>query len=257
MTPADPEPDPFAALVTLASDAAPALRLPSAESLLTSLCRTARLVFRAAACSIATVDETAGELLYRAADGAGAEHVPGIRLPIERGIAGYVASAGQAVSISEVHTDPRFAADVAESTGYMPDTVLAVPITSDDGVLGVLTVLDPAPVEGTAALESLDTASAFAAAGAHALSVSAAVENFGGTLVRAYADAAEVSSVEPDVVAALRARAMRPTASDPDLAVVAARLGELRSLGPAAAATAGRLLDDLIAYARTTRGLRR
>jgi putative methionine-R-sulfoxide reductase with GAF domain len=250
--------DPVDALIQLAADAAPALRLPSAEQLLDSLCALIRAVFSAAAASIAVVDENASELIYRSAAGEGADHVHGMRLPIGRGIAGYVASSGQAVSVAEVRNDPRFAADVAETTGYLPDAIVAVPITEPDGaVVGVLSTLDPAHVEGAAALSSLEMASACAAAAAHALQVAGAVEDFGGVVIRALADSAASAGGDGDAIAALRRRARQRGDPDSDVAAVAARLGELRSLGPGPAATAARILDELLAFARSTRRTRR
>ncbi len=108
---------------------------------LLDLCAMTRLATGAASVSIARLD--AGELLYEAAEGAGAENVIGMRLPSDRGIAGYVAHTGQSLVVDEVHSDPRFARDVAERIGYVPQSILAVPIVdADDRVLGVVSVLD-------------------------------------------------------------------------------------------------------------------
>jgi GAF domain-containing protein len=105
----------------------------------------ARVHFGAAACSIATLDEEEGELTYRVASGVGAEQIVGVRLPITRGIAGFVAASGQPLAVSDLHADPRFARDVAESTAYVPRALLAAPITGPEGVLGGLSVLDRDP----------------------------------------------------------------------------------------------------------------
>lgn len=109
---------------------------------LQALVDEARTAFGAAACSIAVLDDERGELIYRAASGAGAEAILGVRLPVTRGIAGWVAVSGQPLSVSDLHRDQRFAADVAESTQYVPRTLLVSPIVGDDGVLGVVSILD-------------------------------------------------------------------------------------------------------------------
>ncbi len=108
------------------------------------LCRTARDHFDAAACSVARLD---GERLrYLAADGAGADRIVGTELTTDRGIGGYVAQTGQALTIDRPEDDARFARDVADRTGYLPGSMMVLPILDEAGdVLGILTVLDARP----------------------------------------------------------------------------------------------------------------
>jgi GAF domain-containing protein len=83
------------------------------------------------------------ELLYEAAEGAGAQNVIGLRLPSNSGIAGYVAHTGQWLVVDEVQADPRFAREVAERVGYVPTSPLAVPVVDEnDQVVGLISVLD-------------------------------------------------------------------------------------------------------------------
>src|SRR5690606_17444791 len=82
---------------------------------------------------------------FAASDGAGADRIVGVELPVGRGIAGFVAMSGQAMAVADVQQDPRFARDIAESTEFVPQTLVAAPIISPDGeIAGVLSVLDPA-----------------------------------------------------------------------------------------------------------------
>lgn len=104
-----------------------------------------RALFGAAAASCALVTDSGDRLVFVAADGAGADRIRGVELPVGRGIAGWVVMADQAIAVSDVARDTRFARDVAEATEYVPNVVLAVPIPLPDGeVGGVLEVLDPA-----------------------------------------------------------------------------------------------------------------
>jgi GAF domain-containing protein len=104
-----------------------------------------RALFESAACSISLVDDEGAELVFVAADGAGAAEIVGQAVPVGRGIAGWAAMSGQPIAVSDVQADPRFARDVAESTAYVPRAILAAPLMDADGeVLGVLSVLDPA-----------------------------------------------------------------------------------------------------------------
>jgi signal transduction protein with GAF and PtsI domain len=109
-----------------------------------------RALFAAAACSCALVDEDGATLTFAAADGAGADQIVGVALPVSRGIAGWAVLSGQPISIRDVAADPRFARDVAESTEYVPQAVMAAPMFTADGeVLGVLEVLDPGIDQGS------------------------------------------------------------------------------------------------------------
>ena len=85
----------------------------------------------AAACSCALVAEGRGSLRYVAADGEGSAGILGVELPVGHGLAGWVATSGQAIAVREARSDPRFAADVAERTGYIPSVVLVAPFLGD------------------------------------------------------------------------------------------------------------------------------
>jgi GAF domain-containing protein len=101
-----------------------------------------RQVFGAAACSLALLEPDEEHLRFSAASGEGAAAVVGLRLPVSRGIAGWVISSGQLIAVDDVRRDPRFARDVAESTGYIPGSILAAPVETDSDTLGILEVLD-------------------------------------------------------------------------------------------------------------------
>lgn len=117
--------------------------LPSSnDELLQTIVEAAARIFGAAAASIALVEEGAGQLVFRVAYGVGSETVVGMRIGLDQGVAGYVANTGQPIAISNVQSDPRFARDTAEKTGYMPRSILAMPLTVDDRVIGVMEVLD-------------------------------------------------------------------------------------------------------------------
>ncbi|HZQ08563.1 MAG TPA: GAF domain-containing protein [Anaerolineae bacterium] len=127
----------------LAIEATGRALLPSSnDELLQSIVEAAARLFGAGAVGMALVDERAGELVFRVSTGAGSENVVGMRIPLDQGIAGYAANTGQPIAISNVQTDPRFARDTAERTGYMPRSILAMPLIYDDRVIGVIEVLD-------------------------------------------------------------------------------------------------------------------
>ena len=117
--------------------------LPSSNiDLLQSIVEAAARIFGAAAASIALVDSEAGELEFEVSYGEGNENIIGKRMPVDKGIAGYVVMTGQPIAISDVQQDARFHQDFAESTGYVPQSILATPLLWEDRVIGVMSVLD-------------------------------------------------------------------------------------------------------------------
>src|SRR6059058_5467513 len=120
----------------------PAIMPVGIDPLLRALTETARQLFGAAACSLALLSDDESELVYTTAAGQGADDITGMRMPSTRGLAGMVVRTGQPIAISDVANDPRFARDVADQTGYVPQAILAVPVVSPARVLGVLSVLD-------------------------------------------------------------------------------------------------------------------
>jgi GAF domain-containing protein len=112
------------------------------RSLLQSVVEVARAIFGAQASSIFLLDEENDELVFEAIAGPGAETLIGQRFPSSTGIAGWVLVTRQPIVIEDVTEDPRFAKDVAETTGYVPKGLMAVPLLNDERVLGVLEVLD-------------------------------------------------------------------------------------------------------------------
>jgi len=125
--------------------AAGAIATPVAYTqLLRLLLETAAHVINSATASISLVDEERGELVIQYAVGPGAQQAEGLRFPLGHGVAGLVAATSQPMAISNASTDPRHAAEIAEQTGYRPNTILCVPLLHEERVLGVLQLLDKA-----------------------------------------------------------------------------------------------------------------
>jgi hypothetical protein len=112
------------------------------RTLLEAVAHTAAGVFGAAAASLCLVDETTSELVYQSAWGAGAREIVGVRLPPGHGIAGMVVRAGAGEAIPQCASDPRFAAGIAGGTGYVPYTMLVVPLLRGERAIGALSILD-------------------------------------------------------------------------------------------------------------------
>lgn len=112
------------------------------RELLQSIVEVARAIFRAKASSVFLLDEATDELVFEAVAGEGSDSLVGRRFPSSTGIAGFVLVSRQPLVIEDVLEDPRFSRETAESTGFVPNGLMAVPLLHEERALGVLEVLD-------------------------------------------------------------------------------------------------------------------
>ena len=106
--------------------------------------RTTRMVqesLRAEAASLWLLDPKNRALLLTASSGPGAQLVTGFRLPMDSGIAGYVARTGEPYFSADVSNDDRFFERVAQMSGYPPGSILCVPVRVKGQIIGVLQAL--------------------------------------------------------------------------------------------------------------------
>jgi GAF domain-containing protein len=133
----------------------------SFRELLSAIVTVARSIFGARASSILLLDEETGELVFEAVVGEGEESLLGVRFPAGRGIAGWVLATRTPLILEDVKTDPRFAGDVAEDTGFVPSGLMAAPLLHEERALGVLEVLDR-PERSHFSLQEMDLLGLFA-----------------------------------------------------------------------------------------------
>ncbi len=189
------------------------------RALLQSVVEVARALFRAKASSIFLLDEEADELVFEAVAGEGAETLLGQRLPSSTGVAGWVLVTRQPLVIEDVGADERWSRETAESTGFVPKGLMAVPLLHEERSLGVLEVLDR-PQDSRFTLREMDLLSLFANQAAIALDL----------LQRARrAQAALSGTGEPALLARIAAK-LEQRADDEDGAVRAASLQVLQAL---------------------------
>lgn len=121
--------------------------------LLEMIVEAAAQVTSARAASLFLVEEATQELVFEVALGQKAQEVKKFRLPLGRGIAGLVAMTGQPMAVSNAQQDFRQASDIAQAVGYLPQSILCMPLFYDDQVIGVLELLDK---EGASAFSPSD-----------------------------------------------------------------------------------------------------
>jgi GAF domain-containing protein len=88
-------------------------------------------------------------LVFAAMSGEGSESLErseslvGVAMSDTTGVAGWVLATREPLLLDDVAHDRRFAEDIAETIGYVPRRLWAMPLLLEDRVLGVLEVLDP------------------------------------------------------------------------------------------------------------------
>ena len=163
------------------------------RALLESIVQVARAIFHARAASVLLLDEATDELVFEAVVGEGEDGLVGRRFPSGTGIAGWVLGTRQPLVLADVATDPRFSAEAAQSTGFVPNGIMAVPLLHGEDALGVLEVLDR-PADARFRVEEVDLLGLFGIQAAAALAL----------LRRARTAAAVLEGQEGDLAALAR-----------------------------------------------------
>jgi len=110
--------------------------------LLQSIVEMVRGIFGAAAASVFLLEQETGDLVFEAVAGEGEALLPGTRFPSGTGVVGWTAQCGQPLVVDDVSDSPLFSREAAESTGYVPRSIMAAPLFHDGDCIGVLEVLD-------------------------------------------------------------------------------------------------------------------
>ena len=232
----------------VANDLGPALVPAGHVELVRSVTDVAKNLFQAAACSVALLTEDKSELVFYVASGEGAENVEGMRIPSSQGIAGWVVTSGQPIAIDDVRQDPRFASNVAQSTGYVPKSILAMPLETEREMLGAISVLDRQTGDRDEGRD-MELLSLFANQAALAIENSKAFTSLGLALFKALGQVTQDSDLSASL---LRLAEDLPEPED-ELAELAASFNVLGHKGPEERRVATKLLADFVSYIQARR----
>jgi len=246
--------------VALRVEAARRLAPTAGTDVLRSIVDATVTLFGAEAASIALHDPTTDRLVFEVAAGEQGQGVVGLAIGTGEGVAGYVFSTGQPLALSDVAHDARFGRATAEQTGYVPRSLVAVPLLDDDGILGVLEVLDKRGAGGFD-LRDVELATVFARQACVAIR-SSRIERDTASLLRAVLATAD-GGPDPDdarMDAAIAAAvADLDAGSDDPLWGPADQIAALRAADPGQLELVGDLLGVLVRRTsarsgRSTRG---
>jgi adenylate cyclase len=99
-------------------------------------------VMSAEASSLLIMDPEAGKLRFLVATGKAGEAMRGDTVELGRGIAGYVGKTGESLLIPDAYQDPRFDSSYDQRTGFRTRSILTVPLRTNEGVIGVVQVMN-------------------------------------------------------------------------------------------------------------------
>jgi len=151
--------------------------------LLQTIMQTAASLLQAGAASLLLYDEVNKELTFEVAVGDTADQVKTLRMPADKGIAGWVLKNQKPVVVGEVHKDKRFSDSIDRALGLTTHSLLAVPLNSRDRVLGVIEVINKKTKTGFTERD-LEVASAFASQAAVAIDNAHLYEKLADTVVQ-------------------------------------------------------------------------
>jgi sigma-B regulation protein RsbU (phosphoserine phosphatase) len=112
------------------------------DTLLDYIMKKSQNVMQAEAASLMLVIEETNELEFKVTLGPKAKEVRPFRLPIGKGISGWVAESGEAVLIPDAYSDPRFDPSFDKRSGFTTKSMLCVPMIHKSKVVGVMTLIN-------------------------------------------------------------------------------------------------------------------
>ncbi len=112
------------------------------EATLRSVMDQARDLMQADRSTLFLLSKETGELWTKVAKADGKTMME-IRIPANKGIAGYVASTRQTLNIPDAYQDPRFDPTTDKRTGYLTRTILCMPVYNSAGdLIGVTQLIN-------------------------------------------------------------------------------------------------------------------
>jgi len=112
------------------------------NKLLSDTMQLAADVIDAGAASLMLIDEERNELVFEVSHGSRGNMLRQQRIPLDEGIAGWVARNGYPVVVNDARTDARFSHRVDVRTGFLTQSIAAVPLKIKGRIIGVLEVLN-------------------------------------------------------------------------------------------------------------------
>lgn len=111
-------------------------------------------MLQAQAATLFSIDPKRRELVFMIAKGAAAHALEEKRIPMDRGVAGWVATHGQPLIVNNTLDNKLFNSNVDSQTGFVTRNIVCVPLQIQDRTVGVLEVLNKETSAGFSAADA-------------------------------------------------------------------------------------------------------
>lgn len=124
------------------------------DRLLETIIHESAAALDAESASLALYDEASDDLYFFVVDGDGpredsvATRLKQVRLPMGQGVLGWCAERREPALINDAYADPRFSHRADDETGFVTRSILAVPMTRGERLVGVVEAVNKRQAEG-------------------------------------------------------------------------------------------------------------
>jgi len=167
----------------------------SLEPLLQIIIQAATELTNTESCSILLIDKNTNELRFAEISGGLTEELQKVSVPLENSIAGWVISKQRPLLIRDAKNDPRWHRGVDESTDFVTESILGVPLTVRNEIIGVLEVINKRDEAGFNQ-DDIQIATTLGAQAAIAIENAQLLDE----LQQAYRDLSEIDQLKGDFV---------------------------------------------------------
>ncbi|NKQ36391.1 MAG: response regulator [Chloroflexi bacterium] len=108
------------------------------QKTLTLITVNIRRLLKVDAASVVLRDDAQGDLWFAAASGAASEFVMGKRLPLGKGVMGWVAESGQPLLVPDTSEDSRYFGEFDNKSGFFARSILCVPLVVKGQTIGAI-----------------------------------------------------------------------------------------------------------------------
>jgi len=112
------------------------------KSVLSQTTQMAASVLNAQAATLFRTDLENNELIFTITKGSAASVLEEKRMPLDQGVAGYVARQGTSLIVNDTTNDVLFNSAVDSQTGFTTHNILCVPLRIQERTVGVLEVMN-------------------------------------------------------------------------------------------------------------------
>lgn len=112
------------------------------NSVLNQTTQMAASVLNAQAATLFRTDHENNELIFTITKGSAARVLEEKRMPMDKGVAGYVARLGTPLIVNDTTNDVLFNSSVDSQTGFTTENILCVPLRINERTIGVLEVMN-------------------------------------------------------------------------------------------------------------------